>query len=605
MENLSPFDFFDSEISHEDVVVRTEAMLKMMLIASLMEPGDIRDKLVPILSSKLGAEEPESDQVLLAMAKQLGGLLPFMGGAGYAGLLVPIFEGLLVKEETYVREFAARSCCAILRSMGAENLAQLNEYKEMFCRLMPTEESGDVFYPKASAVLLTPALLAAYNVHDEETAPKNDAGESVIVASKKEIREIFYKLQSDDNIMVRITATKVFMAVIDAVDPEIVTSEILAALRTFLGDSASCIREAVITFLPLINQKLFDLEMRPLMNSEILPCLKELSEHSSWRIRQALVRDFRKYKDTYDDEVVQDELFPIIMQLLQDHEPEVRQLVLPELYAYLDKVPITVFMRAFTPLASVLVEDPIPQVRKLLAELCIKVASKQQEDASMHNIIEKLAQDEEPTVRLRVLNNIEVLARDIPDLASRMTGLLKEMFAAPAWRVRQKVLESAVALVTHLGKDHFVENYLDECLGMLRDSVDEVRQTAAEVVPKLAPLVGVDFAFERMFPSVRTMSNADYLLRLSMLSALKGLLMADLPAGEAFQSECLALVVAATNDQVPNVRIRACQVLSSACSMLEAEVVRTHVRPVLDDLQGDKDRDVAHFALEGIKLCGT
>lgn len=605
MENLSPFEFFEKEVSHEDVVVRTEAMLKMILIASLMEPGDTRDKMVPVLRSKCNAEKPEHDQVLMAMAKQLGGLLPFMGGAEYAGLLLPILKELLVKEETYVRDPAARSCSTILRSMGADHLAQLDEYRDMFRGLMPTEESGDVFYPKASAVLLTPALLAAYSVHDEEAAAKNEAGESVIVASKREIREIYYKLQTDENIIVRITATKVFMEVIDVVDPEIFTSEILVALRTFLGDDASCIRETVITFLPQINRKLSELEMRPLMNSEILPCLKELADHASWRIRQALVRDFSKYVDTYDAEVVQDELFPIIIKLLQDHEPEVRQLVLPEMYAYLDKVSIAVFMRAFAPLALVMVEDPIPQVRKLLAELSIEVASRQCDNASMHDIIEKLLQDEEPTVRLRVLNKIETVARDIPDLASRLVGLLKDMFTAQAWRVRQRMLLSAVALVTHLGKDHFVENYLDECLGMLRDSVDEVRQTAAEVVPKLVPLMGVDFSFERIFPSVRTMSNADYLLRLSMLSALKGLLMADLPAGEAFQSECLALAVAATNDQVPNVRIRACQVLSSACSMMEAEVIRTHVRPVLDDLQGDKDRDVAHFALEGIKLCGT
>ena len=280
-------------------------------------------------------------------------------------------------------------------------------------------------------------------------------------------------------------------------------------------------------------------------------------------------------------------------------------MVLPELYAFLDKVPITIFTRVFVPLAIVLTDDPIPMVKKLLAELCVEVASRQQDNTSLHDVIEKLLQDEEPTVKLRILNKIDTVARDLPDLTLKLTSMLKEMFTAPSWRVRQRMLQSVVALVTHLGKDHFVENYLDECLGMLRDSVDEVRQSAAEMVPKLVPLVGVDYAFERIFPSVRTMSNADYLLRLSMLSALKGLLLADLPAGEAFQSECLALAVAATNDQVPNVRIRACQVLSSACSVLEAEVIRTHVRPVLDDLQGDKDRDVAHFALEGIKLCGS
>ena len=79
MESLTPFEFFKKEVSHEDVVVRTEAMLKMLLIASLMDPGDVREQLVPLLASKLQVEEPEHDQVLLAMAKHLGGVLPFMG----------------------------------------------------------------------------------------------------------------------------------------------------------------------------------------------------------------------------------------------------------------------------------------------------------------------------------------------------------------------------------------------------------------------------------------------------------------------------------------------------------------------------------------------
>ena len=324
MESLTPFEFFKKEVSHEDVVVRTEAMLKMLLIASLMDPGDVREQLVPLLASKLQVEEPEHDQVLLAMAKHLGGVLPFMGGAEHAGLLVPILEGLLAKEETYVRNHAARSASAILQSMEAAHLVQLDEYRELFRRLVPTEEAGDVFYPKASAVLLTPALLAAYSVHDENTAAKNEAGESVIIASKRDIREIYYKLQTDENVMVRITATKVFMDIVEIVDPEIVTSEILAALRTFLSDETSCIKETIIAYLPKINRKLYDLEMRPLMNSEILPYLKELSDHASWRIRQALVKDFNAYANTYDAEVVQDELFPIIIKLLQDHEPEVR-----------------------------------------------------------------------------------------------------------------------------------------------------------------------------------------------------------------------------------------------------------------------------------------
>ena len=47
---MTVFDFFRQETSHSDVVVRTEAMAKMAIIAALMGPEKTRSELIPYLS---------------------------------------------------------------------------------------------------------------------------------------------------------------------------------------------------------------------------------------------------------------------------------------------------------------------------------------------------------------------------------------------------------------------------------------------------------------------------------------------------------------------------------------------------------------------------
>jgi hypothetical protein len=51
--DLSPFDFFRQETSNTDVIIRTEAMKKMGIIAALMGPEKTRSDMLPYLQSKL------------------------------------------------------------------------------------------------------------------------------------------------------------------------------------------------------------------------------------------------------------------------------------------------------------------------------------------------------------------------------------------------------------------------------------------------------------------------------------------------------------------------------------------------------------------------
>lgn len=272
----------------------------------------------------------------------------------------------------------------------------------------------------------------------------------------------------------------------------------------------------------------------------------------------------------------------------------------------MDVVGVESFLESFLPISLPLVDDPISQVRKLLATTLAGVAAKigSGEGADqIADLIETLLGDEDPMIKIRILKHLDNLVAKAPALCTRLADGLKDFFSDGNWRVRQEMILAMPGIITHLGVDFFENNFMAEFLGMLRDAVDEVRTTAANTIKLIVPLVGMEWAYEKIFQAVRPMSHADFLLRLSMLAALQGLLNSDLPPGESFQSECLALVVAATNDRVANVRMKAAQVLSDACNIVGPDISRNHIRPVLNDLQGDPDRDVAYFATEGMKLC--
>lgn len=51
--DLSPFDFFRQETSNIDVVVRTEAMVKITVVVALMGPERARNEMLPYLQSEL------------------------------------------------------------------------------------------------------------------------------------------------------------------------------------------------------------------------------------------------------------------------------------------------------------------------------------------------------------------------------------------------------------------------------------------------------------------------------------------------------------------------------------------------------------------------
>lgn len=81
----------------------------MTTIALALGEERTRAELIPFLSEN----NDDEDEVLLALAEQLGNFVPYVGGPHYAHLLLPLLENLSTVEETVVREKAVESMCKV------------------------------------------------------------------------------------------------------------------------------------------------------------------------------------------------------------------------------------------------------------------------------------------------------------------------------------------------------------------------------------------------------------------------------------------------------------------------------------------------------------
>ena len=215
----------------------------------------------------------------------------------------------------------------------------------------------------------------------------------------------------------------------------------------------------------------------------------------------------------------------------------------------------------------------------------------------------KLISDEDSSVRLRILSKLTRVAEDVPNLLTKMTPSLKTLYGDSNWRVRRAIAQAMAAVSSTLGHEYFENHFLVEYLSLLKDGVSEVRIGIGETFPGMIEATTSEWFFTNIFAAVKTLVEAEYLVRLSIIGGLRSMLKASNCMAESNQMEVLNLLLAYTKDSVPNIRLRAAQSLSSICRDTTTDSNKLAlIRPVLTEMQNDKDKDVKFFASTAIKV---
>ena len=151
-----------------------------------------RSELIPFLTDTIYDE----DEVLLALAEQLGTFTPLVGGKEHVHCLLPPLESLATVEETIVRDKAVESLRTVAEQHTREDL------ETHFVPLVKRLSGGDWFTSRTSACGLF-ACCYQRSVGDLPSVFLMSSHIRVSASVKSELRTLFRNLCQDDTPMVR------------------------------------------------------------------------------------------------------------------------------------------------------------------------------------------------------------------------------------------------------------------------------------------------------------------------------------------------------------------------------------------------------------------
>ena len=131
---------YKSLLSHISTFqLRLNSIRKLSTIALALGVDRTRSELIPFLTDTIYDE----DEVLLALAEQLGSFTPLIGGPEHVHVLLPPLESLATVEETVVRDKAVES----LRNVSQQHSPQ--DLEQHFVPLVKRLASGlnSIFFP--------------------------------------------------------------------------------------------------------------------------------------------------------------------------------------------------------------------------------------------------------------------------------------------------------------------------------------------------------------------------------------------------------------------------------------------------------------------------
>ncbi|KAK6127711.1 hypothetical protein DH2020_038551 [Rehmannia glutinosa] len=414
-EPIYPIVVLIDELKNEDIQQRLNSIRRLSTIARALGEERTRKELIPFLSEN----NDDDDEVLLAMAEELGNFIPYVGGVEHANVLLAPLEGLCSVEETCVREKAVDSLCRIGSQMRELDLV------ESFIPLVKRLAGGEWFTARVSSCGF---FHIAY-----PSAPEN---------LRNELRTIYSQLCQDDMPMVRRAAATNLGKFAATVEPSHLKTEIMSMFEDLTHDDQDSVRllavegcaslgkllepqDCASQILPIIisfSQRVINFlhDCRNLLYSSF----PELSSDSSQHVRSALASIIMGMAPILGKDATIEQLLPIFLSLLKDEFPDVRLNIISKL----DQV------------------NQVYSIREAAANNVKRLAEEFGPEWAMHHIIPQVLEminDSHYLYRMTILNAISLLA---PVMGSEITcsKLLPVIVSASKDRLALQVVDNTI-----------------------------------------------------------------------------------------------------------------------------------------------------------------
>ncbi|KAH1074448.1 hypothetical protein J1N35_026776 [Gossypium stocksii] len=516
-EPLYPITVLIDELKNDDIQLCLNSIRRLSTIARALGEERARKELIPFLSEN----NDDDDEVLLAMAEEMGVFIPYVGGVEHARVLLAPLETLCTVEETCVRDKAVESLCRIGSQME-------NDLVDWFVPLVKRLAAGEWFTARVSACEL---FHIAY-----PSAPE---------MLKTELRSIYSQLCQDDMPMAEIMQIFNNLTQDDQDSVQLLAVEGCATLGKLLEP-----QDCVAHILPVIDK--------------------------SWRVRYVVANQLYELCEAVGPQPTRTDLLPAYVCLLRDNEAEVRIAAAGKVTKFSQILSPELATQHILPCVKELSSDSSQHVRSALASVIMGMAPVLGKDATIEQLLPiylSLLRDAFPDVRLNIISKLDQVNQvvGIDLLSQSLLPAIVELAEDRHWRVRLAIIEYIPLLASQLGVGFFDDKLGTLCMQWLQDKVYSIRDAAANNLMHLAEEFGRDWAMEHIIPQVLEMANSPhYLYRITILCSIS--ILAPVMGSKITCSKLLPVVVNASKDRVANIKFNVAKVLQSLVPIVDMSV---------------------------------
>mmetsp|Transcript_45033 Transcript_45033/g.133086 ORF Transcript_45033/g.133086 Transcript_45033/m.133086 type:complete len:586 (-) Transcript_45033:284-2041(-) len=580
-DSLYPVAVLIDELKNEDIQLRLNSIRRLSTIAVALGAERTRNELVPFLNESIDDE----DDVLLALADELGGFAEYVGGPPHAATLLTPLETLATVEETVVREKAVESLTKVAAQLSDPHLL------EHFVPLIRRLAQGDWFTSRISACGL---FAVGYG--------------RMPLAVKGEMRASFGQLCRDDTPMVRRAAAshlgKLAAAMYECDEADHFKADLLPLFASLSADEQDSVRLLAVDNCVRVGALLSTAEHQ----ASVLPIIRAVSADKSWRVRYVVAELFCALCERVGDDITVAEMLPTFVSLLQDTEAEVRTAAAFKATGFAEMLPPEQVLGHLMPCVAELCADGSQHVRAALAAVIMGLSRVLGRSATVEHLLPRfldLLKDEFPEVRLNIIASLGAVSEviGVEELSQSLLPAIAELAADRQWRVRLAIIECIPLLAAQLGVRFFEEQLCAMCIDWLHDCVYTIRESAIVNLKQIVEAFGVEWAASTLLPAVldATAAHPNFLHRMTLLSAVASL--APIVGRDVLTATLLPVVLNMQRDSVPNIRFNVAKTLQALVGELAPDVVASSVKPCLLALCDDADKDVRYYATQALQSC--
>lgn len=570
-ENLNPFDLFKEEMTSDEVSIRVNAVHRLRTVVTVMGPDAFRSQILPYVE---GLIKKEDDEVLHAIADQLGKISTLITGSQLA--LLPSLEQLAAMEETVVRDKAVASLNAISNLLTDMEIQ--NNYVPLILRL----STHEWFTGRVSAVNLIHPIYARAGPH------------------KDKLRQKFMELCNEETPMIRRAVANRIGDLASFVPKETILNELIPVFKQLAADEQDSVKVLCLDSLKHIAKLLNKDENK----THTLPIIIAATEDKSWKIRLALAKNFPKLAESFGKEITDISLIQIFTTLLKDSETDVRVAIVQSLVAFIQMIN-TDKLHLLIPHIQALAADHFSHVRANVCDVITSVIPLVPKEISTTKLLPsllKLIEDSDSETRMNsIKSTVKFVGVMGPELMQSLTSHFKTFLEDKKWRIREAAYITLFDLALAYQNQSVFTQYIEALLfGFIKDRAQTIRETGIKRLPSLLQVYKQDWLMSTCLPKFNDLLNKQNgsAFRITGLYCLQSV--AQNLSSEIVTDKILPIFLKNARDEVPNVRFVVVKILKSLILKFDQNSVNNQIKPLLQELSNDADKDVKFYAQDAL-----